>query len=98
MQQCTWELSAMVWSSLQDSTPPNESLHSFKHLPQFYSYFKMMIKAINIFYILSYAFGRSDHHNLTFKLLRMTLGYTSEERSKFMEEKNAELLMTSQWK
>ncbi|ODN03666.1 Peroxisome assembly protein 12 [Orchesella cincta] len=63
-----------------------------------YPYFKAMLRAVNLYYLLSFTFGYSDHHSLTFRLLQMRLGYMSQDRSKFMEAKNAELWMTSHWK
>lgn len=56
------------------------------------------MKMMNLVYLVLYSFGRSEHHNLTFKITKMTLTYTSEERSEFMEAKNAELFSPSEWK
>jgi len=65
---------------------------------QLYPYIKLSLRTANLSYLMAYTFGRSEHHNLTFKLLRMTLCYASEERSQLIEEKNAELWMASQWR
>ncbi|CAL8094143.1 unnamed protein product [Orchesella dallaii] len=87
-----------VITESQTSQPTQKKTTVTSKFLALYPYLKALVGAVNLYYLLSFTFGYTEHHSATFRLLGMSLGYMSQDRYKFMEAKNAELWMAANWK